>query len=413
MKRSLVVFFATCGVVQGWSSPSIINRVEGASLKSRSGNRIITTPISALPPRHNNHRLSSQQLYVQANPLNGDLLSEEDPSLKESSATTRTAAKVGMDDVSVVEESPRLVVAATEENDMFSAEQMELITKALNALLLICCFGFAINAIVNVNNGMTRGWSQTEIAMRIPLDNWASYESALAESPVQTKTMINVIIYLLGDWLSQTLFQGKNVLDFDATRTFRNGFIGLCFGPLVHLYYEWSDSILPVDAGLMNRLEKIFMDQTLYLTVKCTIYIMAVGLLAGESFEAVQKNVKDKIVPICFTAWKFWPLIHCITYSLIPSRHRILWVNSVDLVWNAILASKAAEDTTGEGEDASGTPAAIESVEATAVVVEDKFVLKSSEMEEVSSSSPPRERLVVHTDSFNTTSAFKEGAVCP
>lgn len=27
------------------------------------------------------------------------------------------------------------------------------------------------------------------------------------------------------------------------------------------------------------------------------------------------------------------------TYGLIPARHRILWVNCVDLVWNAILAS--------------------------------------------------------------------------
>lgn len=27
------------------------------------------------------------------------------------------------------------------------------------------------------------------------------------------------------------------------------------------------------------------------------------------------------------------------TYGVIPARHRILWVNCVDLVWNAILAS--------------------------------------------------------------------------
>lgn len=28
-------------------------------------------------------------------------------------------------------------------------------------------------------------------------------------------------------------------------------------------------------------------------------------------------------------------------HSLIPAQHRILWVNCVDLVWNAILASQA------------------------------------------------------------------------
>ena len=57
-----------------------------------------------------------------------------------------------------------------------------------------------------------------------------------------------------------------------------------------------------------------------------------------------------------FAAWKFWPLVHCVTYGLIPARHRILWVNSVDLVWNAILASKARDDdpSDDENEDENG-----------------------------------------------------------
>ena len=234
----------------------------------------------------------------------------------------------------------------------------ELVKKFFNAMLLIVSFGFAMYTIFSVDNGMTRGWTQSEIAMRIPVDNWSSYESALAESPIVTKTTINVIIYLLGDWLSQTVFAKKNVLDFDAKRTLRNGFIGLCFGPLVHMYYEWSDTILPVEAGLLNRVKKIFMDQTLYLSIKCSIYISAVGLLAGEDWEDVKQTVKERIGPVCFTAWKFWPLVHCITYGVVPARHRILWVNCVDLVWNAILStlSRKAEP---EVVDASVTVATL------------------------------------------------------
>lgn len=43
-------------------------------------------------------------------------------------------------------------------------------------------------------------------------------------------------------------------------------------------------------------------------------------------------------------SWKFWPIVHCVTYSVIPAQHRVLWVNSVDLVWNAILSSAAQKD---------------------------------------------------------------------
>jgi protein Mpv17 len=153
--------------------------------------------------------------------------------------------------------------------------------KLFNALLLMASFGFAGYTILNIDSGMTRGWTQNEIAMRIPLDNWNNYETSLAEKPIYTKTMINVIIYLLGDWLSQTIFQKKNILDFDAGRTLRNGFIGLCFGPLVHEYYQFSDTILPLNSPnpLLTRVEKIVMDQTIYLSVKASIYVAAVALL--------------------------------------------------------------------------------------------------------------------------------------
>lgn len=219
---------------------------------------------------------------------------------------------------------------------------------AFNFLLLSAAFGFALYTILNIDHGMTRGWTQTEILARIPFDNWRQYEDSLAEKPVFTKTLINVIIYLLGDWLSQTIFLNKEILDFDAARTLRNGFIGLCFGPIVHQYYEFSDSILP-PAIAVNRLYKIFMDQTIYLGVKCSVYIAAVGLLGGQSLDEVKDSVQTRIKPIMFTAWKFWPLVHCVTYGVIPARHRILWVNSVDLIWNAILAQAVSKNGEEEG----------------------------------------------------------------
>ena len=267
---------------------------------------------------------------------------------------------------------------------MNEEKRQELFSKVTNGLFLTLCFGFAIGSILSIDQGMTRGWTQSvgdcllwavcgtgvdiilalmfcfvffdeqEIAMRIPLDAWGSYEEALETSPVATKTLINVVIYLLGDWLSQTVFAKENILDFDLGRTLRNGLIGLCFGPLVHEYYQFSDYILPVEGGLGNRILKIMMDQSIYLVAKCSLYILAVNTLQGKDFETSTRAVKEKIGGIVVTGWKFWPLVHCITYSVIPARHRMLWVNCVDLVWNAILATMASQrgkesvDSTGD-----------------------------------------------------------------
>jgi len=202
-----------------------------------------------------------------------------------------------------------------------------LASKIFNVALLAASFGYVFVSVFNIDKGMTRGWSASEISLRIPLDTWASYENSLSEKPISTKTIINVVIYLLGDWLSQTLFCGKNVLDFDAGRTLKNGFVGCVFGPAVHEYYEFSDWILPVEGmtyGITNRAFKILMDQTIYLSIKCSIYILAIGILNGDGVKESGENVKNRIKPIMFTAWKFWPLVHCITYGLIPGKSALV-----------------------------------------------------------------------------------------
>ena len=121
--------------------------------------------------------------------------------------------------------------ATTTTDDELGVEQ-----KVINLLFLSISFGYAIYTILNINNGMTRGWSASEIAMRIPVDNWGAYESYLANKPIVTKTLINVIIYLLGDWLSQTAFQKKNLLNFDISRTLKNGTIGQYYYNSIYIY---------------------------------------------------------------------------------------------------------------------------------------------------------------------------------
>ena len=189
--------------------------------------------------------------------------------------------------------------------------------------------------------------------LQLPIDIWSYYESSLQTHPILTKTIINTIIYLISDWISQTILQGRrNIFNFDISRTLKNGFVGLCFGTPVHYYYEFSDFILPIDGvtfGITNRLYKITMDQSIYCSIKFSLYIMAISLLNGESIQASINNVQNRIRNVLFTSLKFWPIVHCITYWIIPSRHRVLWVNCVDLfVWIPILTLKARKNVDKE-----------------------------------------------------------------
>lgn len=240
----------------------------------------------------------------------------------------------------------------TSNNKPFIETELNLSNTELiiNAALVTFCFSFALYTIFNIDQGMTRGWTQAETLVRMPVDSWKGYEDSLAAKPLFTKTMLNTIVYLLGDWLSQTLFKKRNVLDFEYKRTMRNGCIGAMFGAYAHKYYEFSDWVLPMTEPI-NKLYKIGMDQTLFMGSKIGTFLFMVVLLAGGTFEESVDNVKTKLKDVMLTAWRFWPFVHCITYTVIPTQHRLLWVAGVDLFWQAILAVLARGGSIGSEEE--------------------------------------------------------------
>ena len=53
----------------------------------------------------------------------------------------------------------------------FSVEQ-----RVVNAAFLMMAFGYVLWTVLSIDQGMTRGWTGGEIAMRVPLDNWGACE---------------------------------------------------------------------------------------------------------------------------------------------------------------------------------------------------------------------------------------------
>ena len=66
------------------------------------------------------------------------------------------------------------------------------------------------------NGGLRRGkWTPEEeaYALRLIADNWEVYEKRLYDAPVLTKSLINMVIYTVAEWLSQVLRAAKDYVD--------------------------------------------------------------------------------------------------------------------------------------------------------------------------------------------------------
>eukprot|EP00242_Pyramimonas_sp_CCMP2087_P001793 CAMPEP_0198229006 /NCGR_PEP_ID=MMETSP1445-20131203/113896_1 /TAXON_ID=36898 /ORGANISM="Pyramimonas sp., Strain CCMP2087" /LENGTH=438 /DNA_ID=CAMNT_0043909443 /DNA_START=485 /DNA_END=1801 /DNA_ORIENTATION=+ len=191
----------------------------------------------------------------------------------------------------------------------------------------------------------SHGLTLMDLAMNIPGDIWEFYLSNSALHPLLTPAVITGITYVLADWISQT-FEGKFALDFDSLRLLRAGLIGFCLlGPLAHYYYTFQDVFFKAFFVFLHTSSKpwwsfiahIALDQSLYVGFYNCVFFTAVGLSRGDKADVVFTEIKTNFWRLMRAGWKLWPAVHVITYTVIPSEHKVLWVDTVEIVWATIL----------------------------------------------------------------------------
>jgi len=208
----------------------------------------------------------------------------------------------------------------------------------LNEALLLVVLGVTVYAVLTVDISAWRGWYPWEILARIPEDNWASYEGAVAADPVPIKAVITGVTYFIGDWVAQAVQlrkEGRVWLDADRARLLRSTAVGLVLlGPLAHFYYEFVGTLTDWSVPA-----KILLDQTAYLALYNTVYYLPLGVLAGGDVGTVCADYRTKFWQLLTSGWKLWPLVGIVTYTLIPLNNRVLWIDLIEIFYSAVLST--------------------------------------------------------------------------
>eukprot|EP00238_Polyblepharides_amylifera_P001634 CAMPEP_0196573930 /NCGR_PEP_ID=MMETSP1081-20130531/3738_1 /TAXON_ID=36882 /ORGANISM="Pyramimonas amylifera, Strain CCMP720" /LENGTH=441 /DNA_ID=CAMNT_0041891787 /DNA_START=291 /DNA_END=1616 /DNA_ORIENTATION=+ len=248
---------------------------------------------------------------------------------------------------SVVACSATLDAAETETSIGLNLSSIKPPRNWLNIATNLTIFGGAFSALFYkgyvFESSSWRGWTYFEKANHILTGLWRLYETNSVAHPILVPAVITGVTYGLADWISQT-YEGRFALDFDNVRLLRNAAIGfLLLGPFAHLYYENQELlfklIIPADGEKpwWSVPAHIALDQSLYTAVYNVIYYSSVGLVRGDKPSLVLSSVKRNFWRLMKAGWRLWPFVHIITYSLIPAEHRVLWVDSVEIVWATIL----------------------------------------------------------------------------
>jgi hypothetical protein len=170
------------------------------------------------------------------------------------------------------------------------------------------------------------------------------YTNYVNSNPIETKACISGVVYSLGDYIAQN-YEGRELAELDKSRILRSGICGLvAHGPLSHLYYVLLDhvfanqSIVDVNSWFVPVM-KIGIDQTIWSVVWNSTYYLLLGVLKFENPGTILKSIQMSWLDLLKAGWRFWPIAHLLTYGVIPIQHRLIFVDTVELIWVCVLST--------------------------------------------------------------------------
>jgi hypothetical protein len=182
--------------------------------------------------------------------------------------------------------------------------------------------------------------------------SWKFYLHLLQSSPIQTKALTAGLLTLLGNVLTQKVFEKKP--NFDTARALKFVAFSLLLTPISHYWYKFLDSLFPkrdvrkIEGNKQQALDltpvkKLLLDELIYDPFCIVFFYTVIGLLEGKDFQQIKQTVATQWWPTQKMSWRVWPIVQLINFSVVPGHLRILFINCVSFWWGIFMQLKAGK----------------------------------------------------------------------
>ena len=178
---------------------------------------------------------------------------------------------------------------------------------------------------------------------------WASYNVALEQDPLLTKSVTAGVILGAADLAGQVL---ENNLkdedkDIDIARFVRFAFFGFILqAPWNHFYYQLLDGALPPTQDPLTATTgiKVAIDQFIQAPIFTVLIFYFLGLLEGKSTDDVKNQLDRDYKDTMVANWKLWVPATIVNIAFCPPMLRVLFLNCVFFFWSIFLSIKLNDD---------------------------------------------------------------------
>ena len=178
--------------------------------------------------------------------------------------------------------------------------------------------------------------------------SWASrFEVANNEHPLLVRGSVGIVLYGISDALAQYI-QARRTIEVadgehftpDFTRTAHVcSWRALVFTPIFYTFYLALDVAVAPLVGTRMVATKLFVDLVMMgPSITVTFFLWSQMCDTGDLGGSIAAT-KEKIWPALVLGWVYWLPMHTLTYSIVPLRYRLLWVNFASIWWGAGLST--------------------------------------------------------------------------
>lgn len=198
------------------------------------------------------------------------------------------------------------------------------------------------------------------------------YERANANHPVVVRGGIGIGLFAFGDYIAQRLDhaaltdsnehsrpRGMLADEFywDPARAFRSSsWRAIVWAPIATGFWHFLDRRVRI-SGARGAMVKIAADlASLNLLMTYTFIAWSktwthVQLDEPVSAREVIEYTNERFPKTILRSYAYWFPLHCVTYGLVPARHRLVWVSICSIGFAALLSCSASDSGSTDAKD--------------------------------------------------------------
>ena len=88
----------------------------------------------------------------------------------------------------------------------------------------------------------------------------------------------------------------------------------------------------------LSFIVQVIVDQAFWSPMFSFSLFCFTGVTAGFSPREIFGLLKRNGLFVLLSSWLIWPAAHAINFGVIPAKHRLLYINTVQVLFNTILS---------------------------------------------------------------------------